>query len=130
MARVLIADDEVAYLDAFCEGMEALGHDPTAVTHRDQLLERLQAARYDIVFLDVVMAGGGAITLIHEVGKLDPDLPVVIITGRPELIGSPLFREGLRAARAKVHKATPLAHLDQLVRRHARARREARGRTG
>ncbi len=125
MARILIADDDVAYLDIFCEGMEALGHAATAVTSGAQVVERLRAQAYDIAFLDVVMAGGGAITLIHEVHKLDPWLPVAIITGRPELIDSPLFREGLRSACAKAHKTTPLWELDKLVRRHARVRRDA-----
>lgn len=119
MARVLIADDEAAYLDVFCEGLQAKGHEVTGVTDGDQLLARLKVAEYDLVFIDVVMAGGGAITLSHAIERVVPGMPVVVITGRMELIESSLLREGLRSTVAKVHKTASLDQLDQIVRRHA-----------
>lgn len=120
MARILIADDEVAYLDIFSEGMEAKGHQTVAVTSGLQLLDQLAQQHFDIVFLDVVMKGGGAITLTHEVARHDPGVPIVIITGRPEMIESPLLRNGLRGAVAKVRKTASLNELDALVRHFAR----------
>ncbi|WP_172329929.1 response regulator [Mangrovicoccus sp. HB161399] len=121
MARILIADDDVAYLAVFCEGMEAKGHACTGVTSGTQLLDLAGRSTWDIVFLDVLMQGGGAITLIHELDKLDPDLPAVIITGRPELVESPLMQQGLRSARAKMRKTATLDQIDAVVRRHARS---------
>lgn len=120
MAHVLIADDEVAYLSVFCEGMEALGHTATGVTNGTQLLELVRTGGFDIVFLDVVMDGGGAITLTHQVRAIDHDLPIVIITGRPELIDSPLLRAGLRTAVAKLPKTVSLAQLGKVIRTYAR----------
>ncbi len=120
MARILLADDDTSYLEAFCDGMEACGHQATGVTTGEQALACLEGTDFDIVFLDVLMPGGGAITLTHRIRDLDETLPVVVITGRPELASSPILQEGLRHACAKTRKTATLDELDALVRRHAR----------
>ena len=81
-----------------------------------ETLEALQADPFDIVFLDVIMDGGGAITAVHSVRAFKPDIPVVVITGRPELIDSPLFTQGLRSADAKIRKTSTLSELAEVVR--------------
>jgi DNA-binding NtrC family response regulator len=116
LARILIADDDPDYLAAFCDGMKALGHQVTGVDQGSQVVPILQADPYDIVFLDVLMKGGGAITLIHAVRAADTNIPVVIITGKSEIIASPLFEQGLRQAQAKVTKTASLVDLERLVR--------------
>ena len=121
MAQIIIADDEVQYLDVFCEGMEALGHQAIGVTSGTQLIDQLERRNFDIVFLDVIMEGGGAITLTHEVSKIDPGLPIVILTGRLELLDSPVVSKGLRMARASMPKTATLAELGSMVRDIARS---------
>lgn len=120
MARILIADDDPDYLSAFCEGLTALGHVVTGVGNGKEALKSLQEATYDIVFLDVFMSGGGAISLIHMVKNADPGIPAVIITGKATILDSPILAEGLRLATAKIAKTTTLVDLDKLVRRYAR----------
>ncbi|WP_339107626.1 response regulator [Thioclava sp. GXIMD4216] len=115
MARILIADDDENYLIAFSEGMEALGHETVCVTQSDRLLPNLELGGFDIVFLDVVMAGGGAIVALHKVREFSASLPVVVISGMPEVVDSPIFTLGMRAANARVSKSTSLAKLSELV---------------
>ncbi len=115
MARILIADDDDIYREAFCTGLQELQHDVDGVPSGAEVLPSLTAKQYDIVFLDVMMAGGGAITVLHQVRDHDPKIPVVIITGRTELIGSPLFREGMRSAQAKVLKTATLSELHRMI---------------
>lgn len=115
MARILVADDDPLYLQVFHEGMTTMGHDVTAVSSGRQVLDTLTAQRFDIVFLDLVMADGGAITVLHDLRDAQPDLPVVIITGRPELADSPLFQNGLRLAQAKFRKTASLGELHDVV---------------
>ncbi len=117
MAKILIADDDRDYLTAFSEGMESLGHIVNCSPNGEDVSRFLEEYTFDIIFLDVVMPGGGAISLVHSVRQHDSSVPVVVITGRPELISSPLFREGMRQAQAKVHKTATLQELDALVRR-------------
>ncbi|WP_424929289.1 response regulator [Amaricoccus tamworthensis] len=116
MARILIADDDADYLRVFQEGMEALGHEVEGVPSGSEVVPMLENAKFDVIFLDVVMAGGGAITVLHAVREYDPDIPVAIITGRLELADSPLFLNGLRLAQAKLQKTATLAELDNVVR--------------
>ncbi|MBF9029062.1 response regulator [Rhodobacterales bacterium HKCCE3408] len=120
MAKVLIADDDANYLDAFCDGVEALGHIATGVPNGRRALAALEEDHFDIVFLDVVMGDGGGISVLHDIRESWPDLPVVIITGRSEVVSSPIFKSGLRAASAKLPKTTSLAELDLEIRRLTR----------
>lgn len=120
LARILIADDDVAYLEAFCEGMEACGHEAIAATNAAQAVKCLEAGGIDIAFLDVVMDGGGAITISHRFRHIDPTLPQVVISGRPEIIDSPLLAKGLRHVRTRLRKTASLTEINATVRRFAR----------
>ncbi|MBT9383014.1 response regulator [Pseudooceanicola sp. CBS1P-1] len=116
MARILIADDDPDYVAVFTDGLEALGHDVDSVSSGQEVLPLLRQKSFDVIFLDVVMSGGGAISVLHQIRAEFSDLPVVIITGRPELIDSPLFVSGLRLAQARMHKTATLRQLDEVVR--------------
>ena len=120
--RALILDDnevDILRLGKLCR-KAGLNFDTDAARSIDEMRRQMDEVEYDIVFIDVVMAGGGAITLSHAVERVVPGMPVVVITGRMELIESPLLRQGLRNTVAKVHKTASLDQLDQIVRRHAR----------
>ncbi|PJE30366.1 Response regulator receiver domain-containing protein [Pseudooceanicola antarcticus] len=120
MARILIADDDPDYLSAFREGMAALGHEVVGVGTGAEAVEALSDGVFDIVFLDVFMNGGGAISVIHTVKNIDPDVSVVIITGKTTILNSPILEDGLRLAKAKISKSASLAELDRLVRNNGR----------
>lgn len=115
MARVLIADDDDIYREAFCTGLAEMNHETAGVPSGGDVLDALKETPFDIVFLDVMMPGGGAISVLHEVRNHDPAIPVVVITGRMEMIGSPLFVDGMRSAQAKVLKTTTLNELHLLI---------------
>nr|WP_175581658.1 response regulator [Pseudooceanicola sp. HF7] len=113
----MIADDDPGYLAAFCDGMQALGHSTHGELNGEAALQAFDNGEFDIVFLDVFMKGGGAVVLLHDVRKRNSDIPVVIITGKTEMVGSPLFESGLRLAQAKMRKTASLTELGQLVNR-------------
>ena len=115
MAHILIADDDPGYLAAFCEGMTALGHSAHGFPNGEMALDALETGDFDIVFLDVLMKGGGAVVLLHELRKRNAEIPVVVITGKSEIANSPLFESGMRLAQAKIRKTASLKELDQLV---------------
>lgn len=115
MAAILIADDDPEYLKAFCMGLEALGHSAKGVSHSAEVLLELEAALYDVVFLDVLMPGGGAITLVHDVRSDHPDLPIVVLTGNASIFESPIMTGGLRQASARLSKTASLAEIGSLI---------------
>lgn len=115
MARIIIADDDPSYLGVFCEGLELYGHSIVGVQNGEEVLGKIANEPFDLVFLDVMMQGQGAITLLHEVRKINEDVPIIVITGRADLMGSPLFTEGMREAAAKVSKSMSLSEINALV---------------
>lgn len=116
MANILLADDNNDYRDVFETGMTQLGHSVRAVGSADAARNVLEEEAFDIVFLDVVMPGGGAVTLVHEFTKNYPDLPIVVISGQAELYDTPLFREGLRMAKAVLRKTASLREINDTIR--------------
>ena len=115
MAKVLIADDDIDYLEAFQKGLEALGHVVRGVSHSAEVLPELRTESYDVVFLDVLMPGGGAISLVHDVHSGFPRLPIVILTGSASIFDSPIMTGGLRQASARLPKTAPLADIGKLI---------------
>ena len=110
MARLLIADDDIDYCTAFKTGMTALGHEVEAVHSGNDAVNELvrQEGGFDVVFLDVLMANGGGASTLHAIRTRWEDLPVVIITGRSEILDSPIFNNGLRQAQRRMAKSSRL----------------------
>lgn len=117
MARILIADDDDSYRTTFATAMETLGHEVHGVRSGQEVLPSLETNPVDIVFLDVLMEGGGAASTLHAVHEHYPALPIIVVTGYLDLVESPLFQQGLRLASARFHKTEPLASFERAVRR-------------
>lgn len=116
MAKVLIVDDDIGYLNALTEGLTALNHEVTTATSRPEALALLDNIEIDVAMLDMIMEGGGAISLVHEIRARSYGFPIIVATGRPQIADSPVFRHGLREATAKIQKTATLAEIDQLIR--------------
>ncbi|KAB2538448.1 hypothetical protein AL035_19260 [Salipiger aestuarii] len=119
MARLLLADDDRLFCNAFRSGMIALGHQVETTSTGDMALKRLQeiGGAIDLVFLDMLMGGGGGAITLHRIRQIWPDLPVVVITGQLELADSPLFTEGLQLASERLAKPARLRELDEVIHR-------------
>jgi len=115
LANLLIADDDEDYRKVFIEGLGLFGHTVHGVPSGKDVVPTLADHDYHVIFLDVMMRGGGAISTLHELREVNSDIPVVVITGRSDLLSSPLFREGLREASAKISKTATLNELNTLI---------------
>lgn len=117
MARLLLADDDLLFCNAFRGGMIALGHEVEIASAGDAAIKRLHDldGAIDLVFLDMLMGGGGGAITLHRIRQVWPDLPVVVITGRPELADSPLFIEGLQLANERLSKPARLKDLNRVI---------------
>ncbi|MCA2011127.1 response regulator [Cereibacter sphaeroides] len=117
MARLLIADDDIDYCVAFKTGMSALGHDVDFVHSGAEAVAKLNDAptHYDVIFLDVLMSNGGGASTLHAIRNFSDDLPVVVITGRSEILDSPIFSNGLRQAQKRMSKSSKLSALHEAV---------------
>jgi EAL domain-containing protein (putative c-di-GMP-specific phosphodiesterase class I) len=87
--RVLVVDDERGLQAAHKRILQAAGFEVDACCTAEEAVERLRAGqRYAAVLTDLVMPGMSGIDLLEYVHRVDPDLPVVILTGCPSLHSS------------------------------------------
>lgn len=115
MANILLADDDPDYRDAFTVALEALGHSVSSVATSAEVKAAIEAVSPDVIFLDVLMPGGGAISGLHEIRALQPQLPIVVITGNAAVYSSPIVTEGMRGANARVPKSMSLEEISQII---------------
>lgn len=115
MAQVLVVDDDLQYLDAISAGLTKLGHDVTTAASGIEAMTIVRNQEFDIGIFDMIMAGGGAVTLLHEVRQNGFEFPVIVITGRSEIASSPLFQKGMRQAIARIEKSATLPEIGELI---------------
>ncbi|SRR5881396_394592 len=85
-ARVLLVDDDPALLQALPEALR-LRMAAVAVDTADSAaaaLERIAARDYDAIVTDIKMAGMDGLALLARIRALQPDTPVLMITGHGE----------------------------------------------
>lgn len=132
--RVLLVDDDAAVLRDYGRLLRSFGYlvDPAQDAHA--ALEQLETGCHEVIVSDVVMPGMSGLELLRQVRARDLDIPVVLMTGVPDIssameaieygafryLAKPVDREMLGQA---VDKA---AHMHAL----ARLRREAVSLTG
>lgn len=86
MINILVADDH-PYLR---RGLMQILRDefPGAVigevANVPELLEQAQKLRWDIVVLDLTMPGRGGLEALHELKRLCPNLPILVLSMHPE----------------------------------------------
>ena len=81
MARVLVAEDDMAVQSFVCRALAHRGHEAVGVDDGLRALEALQEAEYDALLSDIVMPGMDGIALALKVARDYPDLPVLLMTG-------------------------------------------------
>ena len=79
--RVLVVDDEASIRELLTRTLALTEYDVEAVADGQAGLERLRLAPYDLLIADLRMPGMDGLTLIREARRLQPSLPIIIITG-------------------------------------------------
>jgi len=81
MAEILIVDDELDMLALLVMIItEKTNHKVTTTNNPLEVPKLVKEGAYDLLIADLKMPGMDGIELIHEVRKMDKDLPIVIIT--------------------------------------------------
>jgi len=81
--RLLVVDDEPVIARVVSEQLRRLGYHVTAVNDPEEALELLaeEPDEFDLLLTDLQMPGMDGVELAARVGRLRPDLPVVLSTG-------------------------------------------------
>jgi PAS domain S-box-containing protein len=80
-ARVLVVDDEPQVLATLTELLQSYGYAITGVSSGAAALGAYARGRFDVVLTDVGMAGMSGWDFAERLHAIDPDVPVLVVTG-------------------------------------------------
>ncbi len=83
--RILVVEDEPRILAFLARGLEAEGYAVDSAGDGAEALRRAGTARYDLVVLDLLLPRVDGLTVLREVRRTYPELPVVILSARSDL---------------------------------------------
>ena len=110
--RILVIEDEPRILAFLARGLEAEGFTVDGAADGPEGLRRAAKGAYDLVVLDLLLPRLDGLSVLHEVQRRRPELPVVIVSARSDL---PTKLRGFGLG-ASDYLAKPFA-LDELVAR-------------
>ena len=79
--RLLLVDDERAFVDIISKRMSKRNIDVTKAYSGTDALQALRKADFDVVVLDLKMEGMDGIEILKLFKKIVPDLAVIMLTG-------------------------------------------------
>lgn len=81
--RILLVDDEGSLVAVTKRRLAQIGYEVTGETSPVTALARLRATpgAFDVVITDYLMPDMNGIELIHEIERICPDLPVILMSG-------------------------------------------------
>lgn len=82
---VMIIDDESHLRITLSQTLELAGYHPLPHAGADAALDHLEPDFPGVVISDIRMPGKDGMALLREIRKLDPDLPVILITGHGDI---------------------------------------------
>jgi DNA-binding response OmpR family regulator len=83
--RILVTDDEPRILTFLVRGFEAEGYAVDSAADGEEALERLRSVPYDLAVLDLLLPRRDGLSVLREVKRERPELPVVILSARSDL---------------------------------------------
>jgi two-component system, OmpR family, response regulator CpxR len=79
--RVLLVDDERAFVDVLAERLETRGFDVSVVGSGEEAVAKISEQKIDVVVLDVVMPGMGGIETLRRIKAESPMVEVLLLSG-------------------------------------------------
>ena len=82
---MLVVDDEAALRDLFATILGEAGWEVDVARNGEEALALLGGRQYDVVLSDIDMPGMNGLRLLQAVRRRDLDLPVLLVTGQPQV---------------------------------------------
>ena len=93
--RILVVDDEEMIRLLLVEILAGAGYDVTTAADGVEAIDYLESDGFDLIISDSNMPGAGGFQVVETAKRVDPQRPVIVISGRPtaesrmRLIGHP-----------------------------------------
>lgn len=79
--KVLIVEDEPAYVDALSVALEAEGMEPIAVADGRQAIQAFRADAFDVILLDMMLPSVSGLDVLRSVRK-ESQIPVIVVSAK------------------------------------------------
>lgn len=79
--KLLIVDDEVGFAEVLRKRLERRGINVETAYRGEDAVRMLREKRFDVALLDLKLEGMDGIEILKVFKMLDPDLPVLMLTG-------------------------------------------------
>jgi CheY-like chemotaxis protein len=111
-SRLLIVDDDKGMRETLTDILESTSYSVEQAADGSLALERIRAQSYDLVLMDVRMPVLDGVETLRRIRALQPDLPVILMSGNT---GESAVTGARREATAIVAKPLDLPALIQLI---------------
>ncbi len=81
MGNILVVDDNTSILKYIGDILEGAGHSVVKCTDGKDAIEMIHSDSFDMIISDLSMPGMDGYDVIQQVRLLNPDIPIIIITG-------------------------------------------------
>jgi len=78
--KILVVDDEASMTQFLSIVLKKEGYQVTAVNSGSEALERAKSETFDVAITDFKMPGADGIEVLSSLKKIDPNLPVILMT--------------------------------------------------
>jgi len=78
--RILVIDDNETIRKSFSLALEDTEYQVDIAESGEKGIEKEQEGKYDLIFLDLKMPGFNGVETLREIRKIDPDVPIYIVT--------------------------------------------------
>ena len=80
--KVLIVDDEIDFLETIVKRLDKRGINTVGASSGEEALEKMGHDEFDVILLDIKMAGGlDGLDTLHGIKELKPLTQVILLTG-------------------------------------------------
>lgn len=93
VGRVLVVEDEPELRRLVRRSLVRVGHEVAEALNGRAALELVRQQQFDVVVSDVRMPDVGGMELVERLHAEQPDLPVVLVSGAPDLVTSKRARQ-------------------------------------
>lgn len=83
--RLLLADDDPTFRETTADLLRGDGFLVDTAQDGGEAVDLLRANAYDLLLSDILMPGNSELDLVRCIHELDPDLPVILVTGYPSV---------------------------------------------
>ncbi|MBV8855392.1 MAG: response regulator [Acidobacteria bacterium] len=85
MRTILLVDDEPSLRWTMAELLRRAGYEVAVAQDFDSAVEAFDGGRFGAAVVDIVLPRRSGVELLAELRRRDPDLPVIMMTGEPNL---------------------------------------------